>query len=402
MNRCTHSWYADCLGVTAILAMSQDPRKLRKLARQFDLLEGNVEADGIEVFSKLHEACHHNAELAGIIAKDLNERFRTTSRRVRSLSLDRIKALEADWMLPLLWAVLNDDRDDVRLYGRYLIHRLLWEALRRGSETAEKDDRMRNAIESMEAQVRTQKAEAENLRREIQEKSAEIRKLQMLLKEKTCEQRRTTGSEGTGTNGPGNGRLARENRKLRHDLEIERRYTARLEQMPADSPVALPEAPGLKPSRKADPEVPKLCLSRSKGHSPDGVERLDRLDRCAVGAVGCTNGQGERIDCCLDCPLDGLRVAVVGGLSRMLPAYRNVVRQLGAEFLFHDGEVRSGSYKLKSVVCGADIIVFITSVNSHAALSVVKAVCRSNGKKFIVLKETGSKSLARTLRQCSA
>ncbi|MGC9965830.1 MAG: DUF2325 domain-containing protein [Syntrophobacteraceae bacterium] len=86
----------------------------------------------------------------------------------------------------------------------------------------------------------------------------------------------------------------------------------------------------------------------------------------------------------------------------MLPVYRKIVSQLGAEFLSHDGKVRNGRYRLKNVVCGADIVVFITSVNSHGALDVVKAVCKKNGKKFIAPKETGPESLSRLLRACCA
>jgi len=111
---------------------------------------------------------------------------------------------------------------------------------------------------------------------------------------------------------------------------------------------------------------------------------------------------GRGTDRCKDCPLFGLRVAVVGGIGRMLPDYREVVRHLGAELLYHDGHMKSGSYKLKNVVCGADIVVFITSVNSHGALSVLKAVCKKKGKKFIALRETGCESLDRTLRNCAA
>jgi len=44
----------------------------------------------------------------------------------------------------------------------------------------------------------------------------------------------------------------------------------------------------------------------------------------------------------------------------------------------------------ENIVSGADIVVFITTVNSHGALDVVKAVCKKNGKKFIARrKRTG-------------
>ena len=105
---------------------------------------------------------------------------------------------------------------------------------------------------------------------------------------------------------------------------------------------------------------------------------------------------------CKRCPLAGLRVAVVGGICRMLPEYREVVKQLGGELIYHDGHMKSGSYKLKNAVCGADIVVFITSVNSHGALAVLKTVCKKRRKRFIAMKETGCESLDKVLRNCAA
>jgi hypothetical protein len=86
----------------------------------------------------------------------------------------------------------------------------------------------------------------------------------------------------------------------------------------------------------------------------------------------------------------------------MLPVYRKIVSDLGAEFVFHNGRVRNGRYRLRSLVCGADIVVFITSVNSHGALDVVKAACEKTGKQFIASKETGPETLGRLLRACCA
>jgi hypothetical protein len=82
----------------------------------------------------------------------------------------------------------------------------------------------------------------------------------------------------------------------------------------------------------------------------------------------------------------------------MLPMYRQVVRKLGAEFTSHTGKVGKGSCKLKSVVWGADVVVFITSIKSHGALKVAKNTCRRNGKRFLPLRETGVENLERVLR----
>ncbi len=118
-----------------------------------------------------------------------------------------------------------------------------------------------------------------------------------------------------------------------------------------------------------------------------------------AGASPVLNSAGR--ESCADCPLKGMRVAVVGGLARMLPTYRKIVSELGAQCIFHNGKVGNGSCKLKNVVCGSDLVVFITSINSHCALSVVKTACRKNRKRFIALRETGSESLGRLLSGCA-
>lgn len=128
--------------------------------------------------------------------------------------------------------------------------------------------------------------------------------------------------------------------------------------------------------------------------------RRNRHFRNQSSPCGSCREQGKGL--CRTCPLNGLKVAVIGGLERMEPAYRLVVQELGAELLFHAGHMRNGGCQLKRVVFGADVVVFITSVNSHSALNVVKSVCKKNGKRFVPLRQTGTESLERALRTHSA
>ncbi len=82
----------------------------------------------------------------------------------------------------------------------------------------------------------------------------------------------------------------------------------------------------------------------------------------------------------------------------MEPVYREIVNQLGAELIFHTGRINDGKNPLRNVVYQTDVVVFITSINSHNALREVKTTCKKNGKRFVVLKETGAISLEKTLR----
>jgi hypothetical protein len=100
--------------------------------------------------------------------------------------------------------------------------------------------------------------------------------------------------------------------------------------------------------------------------------------------------------------LDGRRVAVIGGLDRMETIYRRVVKKLGGEFEFHCGRVRDGCQAVQGLINRSDIVIFITTVNSHAALKATKTICKKNCKKFVALKQRGAGSLERTLRSVSA
>lgn len=90
------------------------------------------------------------------------------------------------------------------------------------------------------------------------------------------------------------------------------------------------------------------------------------------------------------CPLENLKVALIGGLDRLETRYRKAFSSLGAELYFHPGHCAGcGSNRLRSAANSADIVIFITTVNSHNALQVVKGLCKKSGKRFIVVRETG-------------
>lgn len=372
------AWNADCLSTVSLIAMSQDGRKVKRLARQFNLVDADDEPDTAEMFMRLHTACHTNTEFSKAIARNLDKRFHTTVSRVRSLDVDRIKAIEMNWCLPLIWAVTSDERAEVRRYGQHLLHAMLWDALGHASSGKGKESDLHEATEELEAQITGQKAEIASLREELQRKTVENGRLRELLAAMKHRQEEARSDKS------GEGRLLREIRKLKHDLESKMDRIEDLERMLAGSPVLSQQ-----PDSEGEPleNQPDLPSTPPVSYKPPATHQ----ERCPADN-----------DCCKKYSLEGLRVVVVGGNNKMLPEYRDVVSQFGAEFLFHDGKVRNGSDKLKNVINWADIIIFITSMNSHGALNVMRSVCRKKAKKFIVLRETGSESIARTLRNYAA
>jgi hypothetical protein len=115
--------------------------------------------------------------------------------------------------------------------------------------------------------------------------------------------------------------------------------------------------------------------------------------RIDLAALGCA---------CAGCDLAGCKVAVIGGLDRMEPKYRKAVEELGGKCLFHPGRVQGGCQRLRQLVAKADLVVFMTSTNSHGALGVIKDHCKRCDKPFCAVANNGVSSLERTLRGFAA
>ena len=141
--------------------------------------------------------------------------------------------------------------------------------------------------------------------------------------------------------------------------------------------------------------------------SPPGMPR--REGRPIFNETGCGNPAcpSEFRQSCprshgAPCPLEGRTVALIGGLDRMEPAYRELIGRLGGECLCHTGKVRSGCRRLRQMVSKADMVVFMTTINSHAALSTVKEECKRCQKPMCALRQTGQSSLEKILRDMAA
>ncbi len=97
------------------------------------------------------------------------------------------------------------------------------------------------------------------------------------------------------------------------------------------------------------------------------------------------------------CPLEKMKIAVVGGAEKTAPEYRCVVQELGGECLYHDGCTGSGADRLRRVIGRADVVVCITSINSHGAMKMAKTFCKRKGKRLLVTREAGACSLRKML-----
>jgi hypothetical protein len=103
---------------------------------------------------------------------------------------------------------------------------------------------------------------------------------------------------------------------------------------------------------------------------------------------------------CESCPAHDLcdrRVLLVGGITKLRAFYRDIVRDMGGEFKYHDGRTGGGVRRLESLVGWADVVLCPVDVNSHGACLSVKRTCKKLEKPYHMLESSGVSNVSRTL-----
>lgn len=110
----------------------------------------------------------------------------------------------------------------------------------------------------------------------------------------------------------------------------------------------------------------------------DGIAEL--IESLRVQEEQC--GNCERVSLCRK------RVLIVGGLSRMVVVYREIVEKLDGLFDFHDGRCHNGNEILRRQIRHSDLVICPIDINSHAACLEVKRLCKRTGKSFFMLRKS--------------
>ena len=95
----------------------------------------------------------------------------------------------------------------------------------------------------------------------------------------------------------------------------------------------------------------------------------------------------------------GATLLYVGGRPAGIGRLRAAAARAGADFLHHDGGVEEREGLLPGLVSRADAVMFPVDCISHAAMALVKRLCRQSGKPFIPLRSTGLAPFCAALRQ---
>jgi hypothetical protein len=385
-----HIWNFDCIAICTVLGFTLDDRQIDRLCRKHELPPDKGPLDAAYGFYLVHHSSHvKRGTVAKRLTKLLDERYAGMIQMVRRMECgdavvcgndEEIAAKLGSWTRKcpggVMWALLTDRRERFQQHGMYLVHQVAYAAFRDAqgkSKAVEEDDdglaAAQRDLRLSRSRFAQQKTEADKLRRRLAQRERDLAELRAAHQQ---QERRIAELEES----PGrNERLRRRVRMLEHELESRRESEcAALSGPDADS--------------HEEPQAETLPPEVGAPHSPQATTVYERTEPSEPAEAGCSS-----------CRLEDQRVAIIGGLDRLEPHYRRVVESFGARFSFHNGDCHGTGRVLRSVVCESDVIVFITRVNSHAALRVVRGLCRKSGRRFTALRETSPQALTRALQE---
>lgn len=340
----------DCVMICTLLSHALDGNAMKKLCRKYKCGGKQAGIDPNFAFYTLHHECHKAESKVRIALEDMFDRnYTLIIKHIRELSdvnshsiPSETRQLLEDNPAGMIWGLLTDEREPFQQLGTYLVHSQLL-----------KDKRCSDKLQTAAIQVK-ENCQLKQFKLKTSDLSTKVRELDKTNQRLTDQNKQLAGQLSEYENTPN--KIAALERKVRM-LEYELEKTAQPFQKETEMPPA--------------------------SNRITTVE-IDGNNECHL------NCNSE----CSQCELDDLKVAVVGGMDRMRPKYNDIVNQLGGSLLYHNGKCGGQrSIGLRSTICDADIVVFITTINSHNALHIAKAECKKSGKKFVVMRETSPNRL---------
>ena len=365
-------WHQDCLSLTLILASEFSLKSMKKLLLNAGYEKASQEDSPEALLHSLHVACHQDTGLVDAITKSLNKKYRSSLIKTKGMDPDKLcqEASDLSWPLPLLWSCFQQSAPGMKSQGRLLAHLVLWKAIERFRKQPRLDDQQKR-IKELSSQNMSLRNEISRLRDIKKPPSPKV------------EARRA---------------VARQTQP-----DYAQREISALKKVIRSHKKRLDSEKQLKQQLKDELAVWRaLALNKdSAERTPDKTFSVQEMQseaiKCAAsGMVPCKKRD------CRECPLQGAKVAVIGGLERMESNYCQVVNKLGGQCLCHTGSVAGGCRRLRQIVGKSDLVVFITTINSHTAINTVKEECKKLGKPFCAMGRTGASSLEKVLEGMAA
>jgi hypothetical protein len=95
-----------------------------------------------------------------------------------------------------------------------------------------------------------------------------------------------------------------------------------------------------------------------------------------------------------------MRIGIIGGVDRAEDLYRQIASRFGVELELHVGDLAGrGSAMLDALVVRSDLVVVVTSVNSHAAVWRARKQAKRLGRRVLLVAHFGMAKLTALLRE---
>lgn len=367
-------WHQDCLAITVLLAGSFSSKMMKRILKKAGYLRETPDKTPGAFLQALHQACHGDPKVQALVTKELNSKYRNTAAKNKKLTARKIleQAQGNSGLVPLMWSCYQHDSDEVRVAGRQLCHLIISKGV--------KGLRLPPA-------VAVHKDRADNLLKQNLSLEQTLSQKQKKNKELSAQLARIS-AQNTGQNNsqqqPAATSLAahkRQIKEVRRELRQQKELAQELRQeLAVWRSLAFNPAED-QPCQSSCPP----CQKPQIGPVHEGV--------CQADCASCQQSSEPR------CPLDGKKVAIIGGLDRLEKGYCQIVENMGGKCMCHTGHIRSGARRLRQLVSKSDMVVYLTPANSHGSLNVVKKQCKRCQVPFCPLNACGLSALKVHLKE---
>ncbi len=343
----------DCMSLALLLALNWDEQRFRRVIKRAGHQSDGTASNPALLFHRLHRECRN---ASGAAADALARHFHRLHAGEQEALRRRPVNIDSDELLQyttarftqnpggIFWAMATDERPEISSLLTYHVHLLTLGSFHPERGALVRCARQEQLLAEQEIETGRLRQNQNELRIRLTALERENHALKRSLAETRIHQR--------------------ELRMLRYELgKVSRNLPSQSER------VELGESFCLRPS------------SPAAGEGKNPLSELPSALPLPQSELSLTNA----------------RILLVGGLERLREQYRHTFESLGtAEFFFHSGRCDGGgAEQLRFTTKSADIVVFITRVNSHNALNVLRRVCRKNAKRLLTVRETGPEQISR-------
>ncbi|MHC1595669.1 MAG: DUF2325 domain-containing protein [Candidatus Syntropharchaeales archaeon] len=358
-----------------ILGMVMECDAIRKILKRFRI-ELNGDTSSFSMHQELLRQCLEKNQLAEYVEKKLDKRFKPYQKQINGIDLDRIlemiedgRSIEGVPLTALIWYLLRSSGEgsfDIELRVFKATHMIghrtmkfydtISAALPDGSLVEDELWKLRSGVESL---TKVNERLERNLARSRRKFDAIQLEFEALKAEKNGIERELEREQELSTD-------------LRNRLtEIERDDSLnQLERLRQENSFLLDEVKRLREElvRASDEEeiVEVRPVEIKKEHADDPVS------------------------------LEGVKVALIGGVEGLVPHYREIVESFGCELCYHGGHCRQRG-EIEQIVEGVDVVFCPVDINSHNACRYAKKACKIRDKPCYFLKSSGLSSLKKGL-----